>query len=268
MVVMISGEKGISTVRRQQEIFDAEYSRPETDGKENWRSSYQARVFSNLALSVSACRGELSYFLDVGTGGTGHLVIEAAREGHYGIGIDVSFIGLRTARGYAKEELGGNHGKTSFVMCTAEQLPFKTAAFHGIACVAILEHVMEDGHALEEMARVLKPRGKAYIVVPNAYSRISPVLRPYYRAHDRKVGHLRHYSEEELSARLQASELSRVQVAYTGHWPKVIQVLLGLIWPRFGRTPSKLWWILERLDERCPAARTGLQLHVTVERES
>jgi SAM-dependent methyltransferase len=49
-----------------------------------------------------------------------------------------------------------------------EHLDFESRSFDGIVCNDVLEHVNEPLRCLEEMARVLRPGGKALITVPLA----------------------------------------------------------------------------------------------------
>ena len=67
-----------------------------------------------------------------------------------------------------------------------------------ICSVALLEHVADDDLVISEISRVIASNGKVFITVPNAYQRMPPFIRFLYRSHDRKVGHLRHYTVEEL----------------------------------------------------------------------
>jgi ubiquinone/menaquinone biosynthesis C-methylase UbiE len=53
------------------------------------------------------------------------------------------------------------------VIGDAESLPFVTNAFEAAICTDVLEHLNEPQKALKEMARVLKPHGKALITTPN-----------------------------------------------------------------------------------------------------
>lgn len=45
-------------------------------------------------------------------------------------------------------------------------LPFPSASFDAVFCSHVLEHVQDDGKALREFARVLRPTGWALIMVP------------------------------------------------------------------------------------------------------
>jgi ubiquinone/menaquinone biosynthesis C-methylase UbiE len=48
-------------------------------------------------------------------------------------------------------------------------LPFRDASFDAIYSIGTIEHFDETERAVEEMARVLKPGGRAIIGVPNRY---------------------------------------------------------------------------------------------------
>jgi SAM-dependent methyltransferase len=53
--------------------------------------------------------------------------------------------------------------KKPFLAASAEALPFRDACFDGIWSVTVLEHVPRPETALEEIVRVLKPGGVAYL---------------------------------------------------------------------------------------------------------
>jgi SAM-dependent methyltransferase len=52
----------------------------------------------------------------------------------------------------------------------ATRMDFADAAFDAVACVSTIEHISDDGDipAIREIARVLKPGGRAFISVPYA----------------------------------------------------------------------------------------------------
>jgi ubiquinone/menaquinone biosynthesis C-methylase UbiE len=49
----------------------------------------------------------------------------------------------------------------------AQSLPFATASFDKVICSEVLEHLQDPDIALKEIARVLKPGGRALISIPN-----------------------------------------------------------------------------------------------------
>ena len=186
------------TLSRQQasqsRYFDAEFeSFPSTYRPENWRVSFVRRIFRSLGIE----RGQGAY-LDVGVGGAGATVIEAARLGVEATGCDLSVPGVLNASKLARSESVAEHAH--FVACAAESLPFPDDAFACASAVAVLEHVEDDPKAAAELARVVRPGGRLWITVPLAYRYILPPLWPVYAWHDRKLGHKRHYDGQGSSA--------------------------------------------------------------------
>jgi len=51
-------------------------------------------------------------------------------------------------------------------------LPFRTESFGAVACISVLQYVVDVERALREVRRVLRPRGQLVLLVPNlAYVR-------------------------------------------------------------------------------------------------
>lgn len=57
-----------------------------------------------------------------------------------------------------------------FVLGSVSQMAFKDDSFDLIVSEFVLEHIDEPATAFQEMARVLKPRGRLLILTPNLYS--------------------------------------------------------------------------------------------------
>jgi len=59
-------------------------------------------------------------------------------------------------------------GKCRYLLCAdGYQLPFASSTFEVVLLIAVLEHTREPWRLLAEARRVLKPGGRAIIVVPN-----------------------------------------------------------------------------------------------------
>ncbi len=56
------------------------------------------------------------------------------------------------------------------VQADAGRLPFDDATFHGVFCSNLLEHARDTGAIVDEIARVLRPDGWAYVSWTNWYS--------------------------------------------------------------------------------------------------
>ena len=235
----------------QRDYFDAEFARYQRYELESWRRSYLTRLAAAGVLSPGPV-------IDVGVGASGYTVIEAARTGAEAVGCDLSLAGLVKARRFAAAE--GVLERTAWVCCSAEKLPFESSAFASALAIAVLEHVPDDHAAIAEMARVLRPEGRAWVTVPHALRRITPLFRPANRRHDRRLGHLRRYDAGELVALGRSVGLNALDVQFTGHGVKVLQLAARPLGER-------LWWWCERRDLRRSHVRRGsMQLSVLFER--
>ena len=237
----------------QRAYFDAEFADYAAYRLENWRLGYLDRLRAAGLLEDHA-----TPLVDVGVGGSGYTVIEAARSGRSAVGCDLSLPGLAAARSFAAGE--GVAERTAWVCCSAERLPLASGAFGSALAIAVLEHVPDDGAALAEMARVLKPGGRAWVTVPHALRHAWRILRPPNRRHDRRLGHLRRYEAEELIERGREVGLEADEVQFTGHPIKVLQLAVG-------RPGERFWWWLERRDRAASQRRAGsMQLSVVFTR--
>jgi SAM-dependent methyltransferase len=237
----------------QRSYFDAEFRGFERYALENWRAAYVDRLRAAGLLGDSAAP-----LVDVGVGGSGYTVIEAARAGVQAIGCDLSLEGLRSARGFAASE--GVAEQTFWARCSAEKLPLASRSFGAALAIAVLEHVPDDEAALGELARVLRPGGRAWITVPHAMRHVPAVFRGANRRHDRRLGHLRRYEAERLIERARGIGLEALDVQFTGHGVKVVQLVAG-------RLGDRLWWWCEARDRRRSNVRRGsMQLSIVFER--
>jgi ubiquinone/menaquinone biosynthesis C-methylase UbiE/uncharacterized protein YbaR (Trm112 family) len=237
----------------QRAYFDSEFRAYDRYGLENWRAAYLERLRAAGLLKNSE-----SPLVDVGVGGSGYTVIEAARAGRPAIGCDLSLEGLLAGRRFAEAE--GVAARTLWVCCSAERLPLASGSAASTLAIAVLEHVPDDQAALRELARVLQPEGRAWVTVPHAMRNISPLFRGANRRHDRRLGHLRRYEAETLVAAARKAGLEPLEVQFTGHPVKVLQLAAG-------RFSDRLWWWCERRDRRRSKVRRGsMQLSVAFSR--
>jgi ubiquinone/menaquinone biosynthesis C-methylase UbiE/uncharacterized protein YbaR (Trm112 family) len=243
---------------RQREYFDAEFMTYGRYRLAKWRVGYLRR------LRAAGLLGDLeSPLVDVGVGGSGYTVIEAARAGQPAVGCDLSLEGLVAARRFAVAE--GVADRTLWVCCSAERLPLASASFVSALAIAVIEHVPDDRSALSEIARVLQPGGRTWITVPHALRYISPIFRPVNRRHDRRLGHLRRYEAETLLEAGRQLGLQAEEVQFSGHPIKVIQIVGDTI--SAGRFRDGLWWWCEARDlRRSSKARGSMQLSVVFRR--
>jgi ubiquinone/menaquinone biosynthesis C-methylase UbiE len=260
-VVVFMDEREVASeeqYRGQRAYFDAQFAGYGRYELEDWRRSYVERIRRAGALG-----GPGAPVVDVAVGGTGYTVIEAARAGAPAIGCDLSLTGLKAAHRFSHDE--GVAERTLFVCCSAERLPLASDAFAAALAVAVLEHVPDDAVAMGELARVLRPGGRGFIMVPHEMDYVPRAFRPANRRHDRRLGHLRRYSAEGLLKLVGEVGLSPVDVRFTGHSVKVAQIV-GEHLLR-GRPRRRFWWWCERHDlARSRKRRGSMQLGAVVRR--
>jgi SAM-dependent methyltransferase len=147
--------------------------------------------------------------LDVGCG-TGRHAFEALRLGAEVVATDLDegalgdVARMADAMGVAGEVALG--GRLHALAADACRLPFGDAEFDVVIAAEVLEHIPEDGTAIAELCRVLRPGGLLAVTVPRWWpERVCWALSTEY--HDIPGGHVRIYRRGELAARLRRSGL-------------------------------------------------------------
>jgi len=93
--------------------------------------------------------------------GPGYLSIELAKRGQFEItGLDIS----KTFVGIAKENARKSSVKVNFQRGNASAMPFTDNTFDLIVCRAAFKNFSQPVEAMNEMHRVLKPCGRAFII--------------------------------------------------------------------------------------------------------
>jgi ubiquinone/menaquinone biosynthesis C-methylase UbiE len=244
----------------QRSYFDAEFQRYQTYTVENWRRSFIQRIFPAIGIPNSGAA-----YLDVGVGGLGATVIEAARLGSQAVGCDLSLSGIRSASRFAREQ--GVAARTKFVVCAAERLPFEDATFDCASAVAVLEHLDDDTSAARELARVVRPGARVWVTVPHAFRYMPPPVWPLYWWHDRRIGHKRHYTARQLEVLFASAAMTHVATFFSAHPIKLFQFAAARVIRSMEAPDSRLWWSLERLDRRATRRPLGaLHLSMVFER--
>lgn len=242
--------------KNQAEWFENHYSQFSSENYvlENWRLSMLERVFENdFSKNVKT-------YLDIGCGATGYMVIEAAKRNNWlSFGIDISLEAMLRAKNLAKKQKVED--KTAFVVCSAENLPFKPGVFDYVSAISLLEHLEKDTEAIKNISRIIRRKGYLYICVPNTYKRMWPFLWPIYFYIDKWIGHKRHYAIESLTVKASKDGFALKDSFYNAHLKKLAQILM---W-RMHLIDEKLWWKIERSDVNNDSK--GIQLNAIFKKE-
>jgi SAM-dependent methyltransferase len=165
-----------------------------------------------VVLTVDFGRLELgrgTRVLDAGCGGGRH-AFEALRRGADVVATDLDGTALvqveRTAEAMALAGEVPSGGRIRTVVADVRDLPFEVGEFDVIIAAEVLEHIPDDGAAIAELCRVLRPGGLLAVTVPRWWpERVCWALSSEY--HEIPGGHVRIYRRRQLAARLRRSGL-------------------------------------------------------------
>jgi len=108
--------------------------------------------------------------LDIGCG-DGSLILHLPVRPRIVVGLDrtVSTAQLAQGKGYQVQCADLN----------ARYLPYRDRVFDAVACLDVIEHVLDPRHLLRELARVLRPKGVLVLTTPNIryYGHILTLIR-------------------------------------------------------------------------------------------
>lgn len=119
------------------------------------------RMMTDVTLGAVAV-ADRELVLDIGCGRAVDAIELAARGGQCS-GLEPS--GRMISR--AQEHIAQNGTVVSLVRGVSAHLPFKSNSFDKVICKGALDHFSHPEEAIAEMARVLKPQGKAVIATAN-----------------------------------------------------------------------------------------------------
>ena len=149
--------------------------------------------------------------LDLGCG-FGRHAFEALRRGARVVACDMAVPELEqvAATAFAMKEAGEIAPTLSCTSVNGDgtKLPFADGSFDRIIASEVMEHVPDDGAALSEFIRVLRPGGTIAITVPAEFpEKICWKLSDEYFAPKSVGGHVRIYAESELRQKMKDAGL-------------------------------------------------------------
>ncbi|MEM7333743.1 MAG: class I SAM-dependent methyltransferase [Chloroflexota bacterium] len=109
-------------------------------------------------------------YLDISCG-RAQLVNLAKPQKVKAFGLDLSFAALQSG-------LEGD-GKDMLITGNSQLLPFASNSFDIVTNIGSLEHYVDMETAVSEMTRVLRPGGRAIVLVPNTFSLLTNILIAY-----------------------------------------------------------------------------------------
>ncbi|MHB8168803.1 MAG: class I SAM-dependent methyltransferase [Thermoleophilia bacterium] len=147
--------------------FLNQYGWPQETASEYIESVFEGerfRIFVDTLMSHYRLEGK--DILEVGAG-LGWILMELRRRGLRAVGLEPSLEWFQIAQQRLECE---GLGAENIIQGFAESLPFVNSSQDFIISMQVLEHVKDVSVVMQEMDRVLRPGGVAYITAPNYFS--------------------------------------------------------------------------------------------------
>lgn len=199
--------------------------------------------------------------LDLGTG-AGHGAVALAEAGYEVDALDAVPQMVATAGATAQE--AGVHAR--FLVADAEHLPFDDATFDVVSALGLLPWVDAPAVALAEIARVLRPGGRAVVTADNRWGLIrlfDPWRNPFVRSAKggKDVRRARMHTRAEVRQMIAASALAEESWSTLGYAPITFHFHPVLQDARGTRAHERL----QRLSDRGTPILANLGAHHVVE---
>lgn len=194
----------ISTNNDSRQAYDTIY----TEGDISQRASFYLWLVDLFAIQPG------DVYLDISCGRV-HLPKLARARGAIAHGLDLSHAALKLGR--------ERTGVTNVVTANSQELPYADNSFDVISNIGSLEHYVDMHAAIREMTRVLKPGGRAYVLVPNTFSLTTNIwiaMRQGYTSIDKQPIQ-RYAARLEWQALIEESGLIvEKTIKYEREWPR------------------------------------------------
>ena len=206
-------------LQQQVEYFEKERTNRDAVYRlDPWQKRYADRFLNNFGDFAN------KVIIDCGAG-SGYMTVELARRGAQVIACDLTLKSLIRLKNIVQQH--GLQNQVSLVCCSAEELPFQTGIADYFISNAVLEHLPREKEAISEISRVCKPNAGLLIAVPVNFRYVNPLLLAVNYIHDKRIGHLRRYNQENLVNKFPRWRLCNAY--YSGHSMKVLKVIANRI---------------------------------------
>lgn len=191
------------------------------------------------------------------------ILVWASRQGASVYGVDISMPTVLQARAAFDGQA---------LRCAASDvraLPFRDESFDAIYSMGTIEHFDETDRAVEEMARVLKPGGRAIVGVPNRHD---PFLRPALATALQAFGLYGYGFEKSYSRRALREMIERAGLAVVAEtailfipgWLRMLDLACHSWCRPLAKVTGACVWPFAFLDRHVPAVRKHGYLLATV----
>jgi ubiquinone/menaquinone biosynthesis C-methylase UbiE len=182
--------------------------------------------------------------LEIGCG-MGKFSVSIAERFDELVGTDISSVGVEIAKEKQTENLPDLDQKVSYIAANADDpFPFEDAEFDVVIMIAVLEHVIDVFHVMDEIKRISKSGATLILTVPNAaYLKNVMALMfgqvPLTGTHTREIrqwrtlgwdgGHFHQFTKSALTELFQDTGFSPHEWTGDGKWAKYRRWMINMV---------------------------------------
>jgi len=195
-----------------------------------------ARLLENIPTGGKA--------LEIGCG-TGKFSVSIAEKFDELVGFDISSVAVERAKKMQTDHLPYLDKKVTYLATSADgTLPFEDSQFDVVLMIAVLEHVIDVFHVMDEIKRISKPGATLILTVPNAayLKNVKDLVLgrvPLTGTHTREIrqwrtlgwdgGHFHQFTKSALIELFQDTGFTAQEWTGDGKWAKYRRWLTNMV---------------------------------------
>lgn len=184
----------------------------EAENYDNRRFPYLRSMQEKIVSLLNLNKNQRLLDVGCGTGRALRLASSLVKSKGEFYGIDLSSKMVRVAKSNSS-----NYKNMYFYKANSEKLPFKNNFFNLIMCSNSFHHYSNPDKVLNEIYRVLKPKGRIYILDPTADTLIIKVIEWLLLKRIEK-GHVKLYSTKEYKSLFEKAGLQYTKSVAVAKW--------------------------------------------------
>ena len=139
--------------------------------------------------------------------------------------IDAKMYGIDSSEVAIQKAIKKKSKGVSFLLNNKYKLPFKDNNFDFITMIHVLGHLIEPRKVLDELLRVLKPKGVIYITTPNYNYKVMSIIDSLLNKYKPDLTVRKYYSKNEIINLINRKYVDLIKYDYYGEKPMLVKFM-------------------------------------------